>query len=128
MNKKKKTVLVVEDHALIACDLQQILEANGYRVLGPASCASDALVLIEDETPDLALLDADLGNTTSFELADALLALKTKIIFLSGHSPKWFSGARRNERVLEKPFLPQDLVAAVEEEFGAPPDVIGAPL
>jgi DNA-binding response OmpR family regulator len=123
VHTKNKTVLVVEDEALIACDLQYILETSGYRVIGPAASASGALGLIRDETPDLALLDADLGKTTSFELADTLLARNAKIIFLSGHSLKWFSDAHRNRRVLEKPFLPQDLVAAVEEEFGVGSDL-----
>ena len=122
----KKSVLVVEDEALIACDLQHTLEASGYRVIGPVASASDALDVIRNETPDLAVLDADLGKATSFEIADALLARNAKIIFISGHSLKWFSGAHRERRVLEKPFLPEHLIAAVEEEFGAASDTLNA--
>jgi DNA-binding response OmpR family regulator len=120
---KSKSVLVVEDDALIACDLHQILESSGYRVIGPARSAEAALGLIERDIPDLALLDADLGKATSFALADTLLRHNARLIFVTGHSPRWFSHAHRNRRVLEKPFLPEALLAAVEEEFEASPDL-----
>ena len=71
-NAKRVSVLVVEDEALIACDLQNILESNGCRVIGPAASLARAWDLIEQETPDLALLDVNLGSSTSFPLADVL--------------------------------------------------------
>ena len=115
-------MLVVEDEALIACDLQQILEAHGYRVIGPASSPARALDLIEHETPDLALLDVNLGGTNSFALADVLTARHCNIIFVTGHSRPWIKAAHRHRTVVEKPFLPSDLLAKVEEGLEAPPD------
>ena len=57
-------VLVVEDEALIAMDLQALLEEAGYQVLGPANSSAAALALIDNEEPDVALLDVNLGRST----------------------------------------------------------------
>ena len=113
------SVLVVEDEALIACDLQDILESNGYRVIGPAASIARALDLIKDETPDLALLDVNLREATSFALAETLTARKCKVIFVTGHSRSWISDKHRPRRLVEKPFLPADLLATVKKELDA---------
>jgi len=120
--QKLPSVLVVEDEALIACDLQHILESSGYRVIGPAASLARGLELIKDETPDLALLDVNLGDTTSYALADALTARKCKVIFVSGHSRSWISKGHRPLRVVEKPFLPDELLATVKTELEASSD------
>ena len=121
-NTRGASVLVVEDEALIACDLQEILEKHGYRVIGPASSLARALDLIEHETPDLALLDVNLGETNSFALADVLTERNCNIIFVTGHSRSWISAAHRHLTIVEKPFLPSDLLAKVEEGLEAPPE------
>jgi DNA-binding response OmpR family regulator len=113
------SVLVVEDEALIACDLQHLLESNGFRVIGPAASVATALDLIKAETPDIALLDVNLGGTTSFGLADALTARKCNVIFLTGHSRSWILKKHRALRLIEKPFLPSELLATVQREWEA---------
>ena len=62
------TVLVVEDEALIALDLQALLEHAGYRVLGPANSPAVAFNLLEANQPDVALLDINLGRTDAFAI------------------------------------------------------------
>jgi DNA-binding response OmpR family regulator len=118
-NASGAKVLVVEDEALIACDLQQILETHGYKVIGPAASLARAFDLIEQETPELALLDVNLGAADSFALADVLAARNCEIIFVTGHSRYWISAAHRHRTVVEKPFLPRDLIAKVEEGLEA---------
>jgi len=117
--EKQTSVLLLEDDVLIALDLQHILENAGYRVIGPAFSTATALALIENETPALALLDANLGRTNSFELADILVARNAKVIFVTGHSRGWISEAHRHRRIIEKPFLPSDVLAAVENELNS---------
>ena len=119
-NTKRVSVLVVEDEALIACDLQNILESNGYRVIGPAASLARAWDLIEQETPDLALLDVNLGSSTSFPLADVLNSRDCKIVFVTGHSRPFICESHRHRPVVEKPFLPHDLLAAVQSRLEAP--------
>lgn len=63
----RKTVLIVEDEFLIAIDLKLLLERRGWWVLGPAATVEEALGLLDDELPAVALLDVTLekrlGNT-----------------------------------------------------------------
>ena len=53
-------VLVVEDQALIAMDLEVTLREFGCAVLGPAASVAEALALAGRERPDAALLDLGL--------------------------------------------------------------------
>jgi DNA-binding response OmpR family regulator len=96
------------------------LENNGYRVIGPAASLTRAFELIERETPDIALLDVNLGDSTSFPLADILTARNCKIIFVTGHSRPWICESHRHRPMVEKPFLPQDLLAMVQSRLKAP--------
>ena len=80
------SVLVVEDEALIAMDLQALLEEAGYRVLGPANSTAAAMALLDGTDPDVALLDVNLGRSDVFGVANELATRKTKVIFLTGHT------------------------------------------
>lgn len=68
----QKSVLVVEDEYLIAMDLQDMLERNGWRVVGPAATVQAALALLDDELPAVALLDVNLGRELVTPVAAAL--------------------------------------------------------
>jgi DNA-binding response OmpR family regulator len=70
----QKSVLIVEDEFLIAMDLQAMLEDHGWRVLGPAANVRDALRVLADELPTVALLDVNLGNELVTEVAVKLKA------------------------------------------------------
>ena len=66
-------ILVVEDEALIALVLVEILTEGGHEVLGPAATMEQALVLCEDAPPQLALLDITLqGGGSGLDVARAL--------------------------------------------------------
>jgi two-component system, response regulator PdtaR len=65
-------VMVVEDEFLIAMDLEFLLASNGWRVLGPAATVTNALALLESQTPDIALLDVNLRGETVTPVAEAL--------------------------------------------------------
>jgi CheY-like chemotaxis protein len=59
---EKKTILLVEDDALIAMGEQMTLEANGYHVI-LASSGEDAVKAVETNSDnDLILMDIDLGR------------------------------------------------------------------
>jgi DNA-binding response OmpR family regulator len=107
-------VLVVEDEALIAMDLQALLEDAGYQVLGPANSSAAALALIDDEEPDVALLDVNLGRSDAFGVASILTERKTQVIFLTGHTAHKLPQQHRHLPLVSKPYLPQVLLKAVE--------------
>ena len=105
-------MLVVEDEALIAMDLQSLLEDAGYRVLGPANSTASAMALLNGDAPDVALLDVNLGRSDVFGVANELATRKTKLIFLTGHTAQKLPLAHRHRPLVAKPYLPHVLLQA----------------
>ena len=68
----QKTILIVEDEFVIAMDLKVMLERQGWRVLGLVAGVANALRLLEDERPAVALLDVNLGDQLVTLVAEAL--------------------------------------------------------
>src|SRR5260370_7108433 len=66
-------ILIVEDEILLGLLLADALTDVGHRVLGPASCRAEALGLVSDRTPHLALVDIELrGGESGLALAAEL--------------------------------------------------------
>lgn len=60
MSKNRKSVLIVDDHALFVDGIRSLLTAAGYRVLGAASDGRAALEMLAAEQPALVLLDINM--------------------------------------------------------------------
>jgi CheY-like chemotaxis protein len=114
------SVLVVEDEALIAMDLQALLEDAGYTVLGPANSTAAAMALLDGNEPDVALLDVNLGRSDVFGVANVLADRKTKLIFLTGHTAQKLPQAHRHRPLVAKPYLPHVLLQAVRQALMQP--------
>jgi DNA-binding NarL/FixJ family response regulator len=68
-------LLLIDDHPVIRKGLRAVLcDYPQYEVVGEAGSCAEALALAENERPDLALLDLDLGSTTSLDFLSELLA------------------------------------------------------
>ena len=77
-------MLIVEDEALIALDLELLLVRHGWRVLGPTATVAQALRLLnEGETPDVALLDVNLRGEMVTQVAQRLRALGVPFVLAS---------------------------------------------
>lgn len=83
-----RSVLVVEDEAIIALDLACSIEALGYRVLGPASNREEACRIAAIEHPDLLLMDVTIqGEADGIETArDITHSMPAKLVFLTAHT------------------------------------------
>lgn len=79
-------ILVVEDEALVALELQSVLEADGHEVIGPAGSVARGLDLARHQAPDLAFLDINLGCETSLPIARELKGLRIPFVFITGYS------------------------------------------
>ena len=86
------TVLIVEDEFLIAMDLTMILEDNGYAVLGPATSVQEALNLLEELRPDVALLDMNLRGELVFPVAKRLRQMDIPFVVASAYTSMDFEG------------------------------------
>lgn len=107
-------VLLVEDELLIAASLEIILEAHDYRLLGPAATVDDAMMLLENTRPDMALLDYRLAHTTTESLLPILAQHQVPVCVLSGYGRKQLSAAYDQCALLEKPFRTSSLLAALQ--------------
>lgn len=111
----RKSVLVVEDEFIIALDLSETVQDMGYRVAGPFANKGHAMIAIDQEMPDMAILDVMTADGEVFPLADVLTQAGVPIIFHSGHvSPEEI--ARRYPQALaaSKPCPPDQLIAMLE--------------
>jgi FOG: CheY-like receiver len=109
-------VLVVEDEALLAVDLEMLLEEAGCEVLGPARSARRAFSLLEEAGPvDFALLDLTLGEERNDRLPDTLAAQGTPFAFLTGHVRACLPPRHRDAPLIQKPFREARLLAQIAE-------------
>jgi CheY-like chemotaxis protein len=98
----KRRVLIVEDDVVIAYDLESIVaDAVGAEVVVSRSVAR-AKTLIE-QTLDLALLDVDVTNGKTFEVAKLLKLRQVPFVFLTGSNREHIPEELRDEPFLAKP-------------------------
>ena len=106
-------VLVVEDEAMIAMLVEDMVTDFGSEVVGPAARVEEALSLARKAELDAAILDINVGGAVIFPVADILDERGIPVIFASGYGsgtvPKRFVGAP----VLPKPFSFQNLAEAL---------------
>ncbi|SDC73934.1 response regulator [Belnapia rosea] len=114
-----KRVLVVEDEALVSMLIEDQLLDAGASVVGPVGSVDDALRLIEQTTFDgglnAAVLDINLNGMPVSPVADRLAALGVPFLFATGYGEDGERGVYAAAPVLEKPFDPDALVAAVKK-------------
>ncbi|WP_207477793.1 response regulator [Arenibaculum pallidiluteum] len=58
-------ILIAEDEALIALDIEAMVTAMGYQVCGVAARGAEAVLLARETSPDLALIDVTLADGSS---------------------------------------------------------------
>jgi PAS domain S-box-containing protein len=102
-----RRVLVVEDEALVATMLREQLAALGYSVLGPAASVAAALALIQEQHPDVAVLDLNLGGELAYPAADLLAARGVPFVFITGYDGATVERRYAGVPVLAKPLDPQ---------------------
>src|SRR5690606_16638082 len=93
-------VLLAEDEALVAMDLEARLAEFGYQVVASADTVAAALAAVESCPADAALLDANLHGESSMPVAVALHRRGVTVIFISGYDrieglPDELAGAQR---------------------------------
>ena len=81
-----RRILIVEDEALVALDLEMTLRAEGAETVGPCLRLDHAMAMVEEKVLDASILDISMGRRTSFALANRLRELGVAIVFHSGHA------------------------------------------
>ncbi len=117
-------ILVLEDEALTAMDLEELLVARGFTVVGPFSTAAEALASL-DQTKLLhaALLDVYLRRETSFDVGRELKRRGISFAFTTGMADADLLPADlQGTPLILKPWTEKDVLAflATEPARGAP--------
>jgi DNA-binding response OmpR family regulator len=84
-NTSKPLVLILEDEALIALNLQDELQDAGYKIAGPFTTCAAALEWLQTTTPDTAILDAALKDGPCRDIALELSRREVPFLIYSGH-------------------------------------------
>ncbi len=112
-------VLVVEDDQLQARMLARLLARLGCEVVELASTVQAALRCIEQEPLDGAILDVNLGSTSSVAVADTLVRRHIPFFFVSGYArPDVLPPHLAELPRLGKPVEPAALAAFARRQFG----------
>lgn len=89
MNRNARTVFLVEDSAALCERIRALLgEAEGVRVVGQASGASDAIEAVRNLGPDVVVLDLSLAEGNGFDVLHELRHSgdSARVIVLTNHS------------------------------------------
>jgi len=107
-------ILVVEDEATIALQLEDMLTELGYDVVGPASRVRQALQLLEDRQVDTAVLDLNIAGELVYPVADVLANRGLPYIFATGYRISSLAEPYSGQFVLKKPFSRRELLQAIQ--------------
>jgi len=119
--------MIVEDQALIGMSLEASLEDAGFAVEGPFMSKAQALRWLENDTPDIALLDIMIKDGTSVEIARALKSRGVPFAIYSGLPPNAHGPSElQNVPWLEKP-VSRETLADVLGKLLAQPRYRAAP-
>jgi CheY-like chemotaxis protein len=111
-----KKVMIVEDQMLIALELEQILQEAGLEVVATLTSSQQSIGYLADgPLPDLAILDVNLGDTTSEPIAHVLKQKGVPFMFATGYDngndvPAAFSDVP----VVRKPYSGETIVRQLD--------------
>ena len=107
-------VFVVEDEALVALNLEDMLEELGCKTVGPAMRMDRAEQMIEDGlSADIAILDVNLAGEMIFPLARRLTERGMPIVFATGYGRSGLPADFQDFPILQKPYTLNDVASGL---------------
>ena len=116
-----RRLLVVEDEAFIAIDLQYLLEDAGAHVIDICVDNVSTLATLRTQRPDAVLMDFRLADGEAHPSARCAQELGVPVVFHSGHvSARELADRYPGTRVLSKPARGEAICAALVAVMGGP--------
>ena len=111
-------VLIAEDEAIIRMDLREMLEEEGFDVVGEASDGHEAVSLAREHAPDLAILDIKMPGMYGIRAAEVITRERiSAVLILTAFSQRDLAADAAQAGAmayLVKPFQKTDLLPAIE--------------
>ena len=115
-------VVIAEDEAIIRLDLKETLEEEGYDVVGETGRGDEAVRLVGELVPDLAILDIKMPGLDGLEAAREITSQRqAAVLILTAFSQRDLIEQARDAGALAylvKPFQRSELIPAVEVALG----------
>jgi DNA-directed RNA polymerase specialized sigma24 family protein len=111
-------VLIIEDEAFIALDLEGLVESLGHRVLGVARTHKEAVALAKAKRPGIILADIQLADGSSGldAVNEMLRTFEVPVIFITAYPERFLTGERPEPAFLiAKPFQPTTVSAVLSQ-------------
>jgi CheY-like chemotaxis protein len=102
-------VLVVEDEALVAIFLEDMLKELGCEVIGLAPRVDAARKVMDKKKLDCAILDVNINGEMIYPLAEVLAKRDIPFLFVTGYDQRSVVPEFRHRPVLQKPFRLSEL-------------------
>lgn len=110
---KSLRVLVVEDEALVAMLVEDMLIDMGHQVVAVAHRLEAGMSAVERDGFDVAVLDVNLNDVKSFPIADALASRGVPFVFATGYGLAGIDARFVGTPTISKPFDERRLAAAI---------------
>lgn len=118
MTESARRVVIAEDETLIRMDLREMLEEEGYEVVGEAADGRSAVDLVAKHSPDLVILDVKMPVLDGISAAEQIVAAGgTAVVMLTAFSQRELvarASAAGAMAYLVKPFSKNDLMPTIE--------------
>jgi response regulator NasT len=115
-------VVIAEDEAIIRLDLKEILEEEGYEVVGETGRGDEAVELVKEHGPDLAILDIKMPGLDGLSAAREIAGeRRAAVLILTAFSQRNLIEEARDAGALAylvKPFQRSELIPAIEVALG----------
>ena len=115
-------VVIAEDEAIIRLDLRETLEEEGYDVVGETGRGDEAVTLVRELKPDLAILDIKMPGMDGLEAARVITSERIcGVLMLTAFSQREVIEEARDAGALAylvKPYQKSDLIPAIEVAIG----------
>ena len=115
-------VVLAEDEAIIRLDLKETLEDEGYEVVGETGRGDEAVQLVKEHEPDVAILDIKMPGLDGLTAAREITSeRRAAVLILTAFSQRHLVERARDAGALAylvKPFQRSELIPAVEVALG----------
>jgi DNA-binding response OmpR family regulator len=115
---KRRKVLVIEDEAMIAMLIEDMLTELGFTPVGPGADMERALSMVEQAEFDAVILDVNLGGERTMPIAATLRARGLPFLFATGYGTSGIDEEFKDQIVLTKPFRNVELEEALRTLLG----------